>query len=75
MTKHDDCFRRFERMAKSAKKNLSGDKPSSCSRCLYYRPDFKFRFCQCTRCPYELKENVFRRKPLTRDKFSGKGGA
>lgn len=53
MTKHDDCFRRFERMAKSAKKNLSGDKPSSCSRCLYYRPDFKFRFCQFTRCPYE----------------------
>lgn len=75
MTKHDDCFRRFERMAKSAKKNLSGDKPGSCSRCLYYRPDFKFRFCQFTRCPYELKENVFRRKPLTRDKFSGKGGA
>ena len=74
MTKHDDNFRRFERMAKSAKKNLSGDKPSSCSRCLYYRPDFKFRFCQFTSCPYELKENVFRRKPLTRDKFSGKGG-
>ena len=41
MTKHDDNFRRFERMAKSAKKNLSGDKPGSCSRCLYYRPDFK----------------------------------
>ena len=34
MTKHDDNFRRFERMAKSAKKNLSGDKPSSCSRCV-----------------------------------------
>lgn len=29
------------RMAKSAKKNLSGDKPGSCSRSLYYRPDFK----------------------------------
>lgn len=58
MTKHDDNFRRFERMAKSAKKNLSEDKPGSCSRCLYYRPDFKFRFCQFTRCPYELKENV-----------------
>ena len=41
MTKHDDNFRRFERMAKSAKKNWSGDKPGSCSRCLYYRPDFK----------------------------------
>lgn len=75
MTKHDDCFRRFERMAKSAKKNLSGDKPGSCSRCLYFRPDFKYRFCQFTRCPYELKENVFRRKPLARDKFSGEGGA
>jgi len=42
---------------------------------LIVRCCLKFRFCQFTRCPYELKENVFRRKPLTRDKFSGKGGA
>ena len=76
MTKHDDCFRRFERMAKSAKKNLSGDKPRQLLALSVLSPGiFKFRFCQFTRCPYELKENVFRRKPLTRDKFSGKGGA
>lgn len=74
MTKYDDRFRRFERMAKSAKRDLSGDKPSSCSHCLYYRPDFKYRICQFTKYPYNLKENVFRRKPLNRDKFLIKEG-
>lgn len=75
MAKHDNRFRHFERMTKSAKRDLSGDKPGSCSRCLYFHPDFKYRICQFARCPYELRENVFRRNPLNRGKFSGKGGA
>ena len=61
-------------LAKAAKKenpgNASDHKPGSCAHCLYYRPDFKYRRCQFTRCPYGKDKDVFRKKPLKRDKFS-----
>ena len=42
-----------------------------CSRCLFYRPDFKYRRCLYATCPYGKPDSeVFRRKPLTKDKFS-----
>ena len=49
---------------------LAEKKPGSCAHCHYHRPDFKYRRCQFTRCPYGQKDNVFRTKPLKRDKFS-----
>ena len=56
MSKKDEVFRRYEKLAKAAKKenpgNASDHKPGSCAHCLYYRPDFKYRRCQFTRCPY-----------------------
>ena len=56
MSKKDEIFRRYEKLAKAAKKenpgNASDHKPGSCAHCLYYRPDFKYRRCQFTRCPY-----------------------
>lgn len=66
MSKKDEVFRRYEKLAKAAKR----EKPGSCAHCLYYRPDFKYRRCQFTRCPYGKDKEVFRKKPLKRDKFS-----
>ena len=74
MSKKDEVFRRYEKLAKAAKREKPGSasehKPGSCAHCLYYCPDFKYRRCQFTRCPYGQKDNVFRTKPLKRDKFS-----
>ena len=56
MSKKDEAFRRYEKLAKAAKRekleSASDHKPGSCAHCLYYRPDFKYRRCQFTRCPY-----------------------
>ena len=74
MSKKDEVFRRYEKLAKAAKRekleSTSDHKPGSCAHCHYHRPDFKYRRCQFTRCPYGQKDNVFRKKPLKRDKFS-----
>ena len=44
-----------------------------CKNCCYYHPDFKYRRCLYSICPYGKAENeVFRQKPLPRDKFSGR---
>lgn len=55
MSKKDEVFRRYEKLAKAAKREKPGSasehKPGSCAHCLYYRPDFKYRRCQFTRCP------------------------
>ena len=41
-----------------------------CKNCCYYHPDFKYRRCLYSICPYGKPENeVFRQKPLPRDKF------
>ena len=56
MSKKDEIFRRYEKLARAAKRENPGSasehKPGSCAHCLYYRPDFKYRRCQFTRCPY-----------------------
>ncbi len=72
MNKQEELFRRCEKLIKVSKKETSGaKKPCSCNRCLYKRPDFKYRMCQFSRCPFGADKDVFRQKPLKRDKFSG----
>ena len=48
----------------------SKNKPDCCKRCIYYRPDFKYRRCQFSRCMYGDQKAVFRKNPLKRDKFT-----
>lgn len=66
MDKREELLRRYEKLSRAAMQN----KPESCKRCVYYRPDFKYRRCQFSRCPYGKQADVFRQKPLKRDKFS-----
>ena len=70
MSKQDEIFHRCEKLVKVSKRASAENKPGSCARCHYHRPDFKYRLCQFTRCPYGQKDDVFRKKPLKRDKFS-----
>ena len=77
MSKQEDRFRRYERSAR-LKKKLSPEeesRPSCCADCLYRCPDFKYRRCMFARCPYGISDNVFRDKPLKRDRFIEKEAA
>ena len=70
MRKQEELFRRYEKLFKAERPEKSQNKPGSCKRCAYYRPDFKCRRCQFSRCPYGDQKAVFRKNPLKRDKFS-----
>lgn len=72
MSKKNEIFRRYEKLATEARKSSPNpqDKPTSCTRCIYYRPDFKYRKCQFSRCHFGMNQDVFRKKPLKRNKFS-----
>lgn len=70
MGKREELLRRYEKLSRVAVQNKPESRPDSCKRCVYYRPDFKYRRCQFSRCPYGKQTDVFRKKPLKRDKFS-----
>ena len=41
-----------------------------CRKCCYYHPEFKYRRCLYSTCPYGKQDNeVFRQKPLKKDRF------
>lgn len=70
MRKQKELLRRDEKLSKAARPHKYESKPGCCMRCMYYRPDFKYRRCRFSRCPYGCQPNVFRKKPLKRDRFS-----
>lgn len=42
-----------------------------CRNCAYYHPEFRYRRCLYSVCPYGKGDaDVFRKKPLGSDKFS-----
>lgn len=43
--------------------NPTHSKPKGCRDCVHYRPTWKYRFCELTRCPFSISSNVFRKKP------------
>ena len=43
----------------------------SCAKCQYYQPDFKYRKCLYARCPYQRDAEIFRKRPLKKDKIPG----
>jgi len=47
--------------------------PPKCRLCHYYQPDFRYRRCLFSACPYGKDRNTaFRRKPLRTEKILGK---
>lgn len=72
MRNQEECFRYYENLChKAFTKNAR--KPMSCARCPYRREDFRYRTCVFTRCPFGKAENVFRKRPLKREKVTGNG--
>jgi hypothetical protein len=72
MRDQEERLRYYEHLCRKAEKNTS-DKPMSCGKCPCHREDFRYRTCVFTRCPYGLSVDVFRKRPLKREKIT-KGG-
>ena len=72
MGRNEALFRRYEKLTREAKKvgRKSKDRPVSCVRCSFCRPEFKYRNCLFSSCPFGAEKYVFRKKPLKRDRFS-----
>ena len=65
-------FRHYEKLVKSsAMAKDPAKKPPSCAKCPYYQPDFKYRKCLYARCPYQRDTEIFRKRPLKKDKIPG----
>ena len=64
-------FRHYEALMKKSRKAAGREKPPSCAKCQYYQPDFKFRKCLHAKCPYGRDTEVFRKRPLKKDKIPG----
>ena len=66
-------FRHYEALMKKSRKAAGGEKPPSCAKCQYYQPDFRYRSCLFSSCPYGKDRNTsFRKKPLRKEKIIGK---
>ncbi|MCD8362185.1 MAG: hypothetical protein LUC98_04355 [Lachnospiraceae bacterium] len=65
-------FRHFDRMMRKAEKDggKNGSRPVSCQQCIFFQPNFKYRKCFFAECYYKKDVDVFRRKPLSKDRFS-----
>ena len=65
-------FRYYEAlMKKIPKEGEARRKPESCAKCMYHQPEFKYRSCLFTRCPFKREEEIFRRRPLKTDPIPG----
>ena len=65
-------FRHYEKLIKESQKATDpGKKPSSCEKCMYHQPDFKYRKCLYTWCPYKRETEIFWKRPLKKDKIPG----
>ena len=64
MSRNEAIFRRYEKLTKEAKKigRKSKERPVSCARCSFWRPEFKYRNCQFSSCPFGAEKDVFRKK-------------
>ena len=75
MSRNEELFRRYEKLTREAKTigRKSKERPVSCARCSFCRPEFNYRNCQFSSCPFGAEKDVFRKKPLRRNSFPSIG--
>ena len=64
---------RCKKLLESPVKVDRNQEPPRCRLCRYYQPDFRYRMCLFSACPYgKDRNNAFRKKPLRKEKIIGK---
>ena len=67
-----ESLRHYEKMMRKSEcfEASSKEVPPSCRKCMFYQPEWKFRTCTFSSCFYGKDVDVFRRKPLKKDRYS-----
>ena len=66
---------RCKKLLEASVKTDRNKEPPKCRLCQYYQPDFRYRRCIFSSCPYGKDRNsAFRKNPLRKEKFIGKEG-
>ena len=69
-TERVNVYRKLKNHKVTVDRNKAAPK---CKNCCCYHLEFKYRKCLYATCPYGKPDSlVFRKKPLRRDKFSGR---
>lgn len=67
-------YRHYEKLVRESQKAKDPEKkPPSCAKCRYYQPEFRYRKCLYARCPYQRETDIFRKRPMKRDKIPNPG--
>lgn len=67
MRKAEERLRHYEKMAKEGPD--TGKIPVTCRKCPFYQPDFMYRSCLYSRCPYDKTRTTLCSVPLKKDKI------
>ena len=59
---------RYRRMLEEKVEDTQGRKAPACTLCRFYQPDFSYRRCLFTACPYGKDTDVFRRSPKNKNR-------
>lgn len=63
-------IRRIEKIMRNPSGPTRDLVPKTCKECMYYQPDWKYRQCTFLKCHYGKKKAVFRKKPLSNDRYA-----
>ena len=73
MCDRNETLNRCRKMLDTPNKADRTKEPPKCRCCPYYQPDFRYRNCLFSECPYgKARNTAFRKKTLRNEKFIGK---
>lgn len=73
MCDRNETLNRCRNLLETPIKADRAKEPPECRSCLYYQPNFRYRRCLFSECPYgKARNTAFRKKPLRNEKIIGK---
>ena len=73
MCDRNETLNRCRKMLDTPNKADRTKEPPKCRCCPYYQPDFRYRNCLFSECPYgKARNTAFRKKLLRNEKIIGK---
>ena len=73
MCDRNETLNRCRKLLDTPNKADRTKEPPKCRCCLYYQPDFRYRSCLFSECPYgKARNTAFWKKPLRNEKIIGK---
>ena len=73
MCDRNETLNRCRKLLDTPNKADRTKEPPKCRCCPYHQPDFRYRICLFSECPYgKARNTAFRKQPLRNEKIIGK---